>query len=107
MKIQMTRGNGIFQKITFESQNNYYKTIKEKKQKIFRFLFYYYYYYFPMMLIYPGFQQFPCLANIKKITKTTKNKISTTEVILNRNKNLRKREFNFVNLFKGDFEANS
>ena len=46
------------------------------------------------------------MVNVTKITIRTSNEIDATPA-LNRKKIFRKREFNFVNTFKGDFQNKS
>ena len=63
-------------------------------------------FYLEEMFIHPGFQLFPCFVIVTKITRRTRNKIDTTPA-LGRNSISRKGEFNFVSMFKGDFETKS
>ena len=55
---------------------------------------------------HPGFWLSPCLVIGTKIARRTRDKIDATSV-LNRSRIFRRREFNFLNRLKVDFEAKS
>ena len=61
-------------------------------------------FYFIKMLIYLDFQSSSYLANLPKITKGRRNKIDAMPV-LSKSRVFRRKEFNFINRFKGDFQA--
>ena len=63
-------------------------------------------FYFRMMLIHPGFKLPPCLDNVTKIARRTRNKIYIT-LLRRRNRVFRWKAFNFINWFKGDFKDKS
>ena len=99
MKIQTRSGNGRrhYTSLCKEKIMSVRSSIRSNVWDLNHFIF-----KFTTMLIKPGFQPSSSLANITKITRTW-NKTDATPV-LSSNKIFRRREFNFVNRFKRDFE---